>query len=77
VKTVTKQQAITGLEDLGNSVLAGETVIITDAGKPWIQLVPAPKGRPAKSAAAFKARLDRISSKPIRGAAGVLKRLRE
>jgi len=77
MKTVTKQQAIAGLDELGNSVLAGDTVIITDAGKPWIQLVPAPKGRPAKSAAAFKARLDRISAKPIRGVAGVLKRIRQ
>ena len=55
---------------------AGETVIVTHGGKPWIKLVTALKKKPGKSVAAFKARLNRISPKPIPGAAKVLQRLR-
>jgi len=56
---------------------AGETVIVTHGGKPWFKLVPALiKKKPGKSVAAFKARLNRISPKPIPGASEVLSRLR-
>jgi antitoxin (DNA-binding transcriptional repressor) of toxin-antitoxin stability system len=61
---------------LGDLAHSGETVIVTDGGKPWIKLVPALKNRPGKSVAAFKTRLNRISPKPITGASEVLSRLR-
>ena len=61
---------------IGDLAHAGETVIVTHGGKPWIKLVPALKPKPGKSAAAFKARLNRISPKPIPGASEVLSRLR-
>jgi antitoxin (DNA-binding transcriptional repressor) of toxin-antitoxin stability system len=76
MKTVTKQQAVQGFEMIGDLAHAGETIIVTHGGKPWIKLVPALKKKPGKSAAAFKARLDRISRKPIPGATDVLPRLR-
>jgi len=76
MKTVTKQEVVHGFETLGSLAHAGETVIVTDGGKPWIKLVPGSKPRPGKSAAAFRARLKAISPRPIPGAAEVLKRLR-
>lgn len=76
MKTVTKQQAVQRFDMIGDLAHAGETVIVTHGGKPWIKLVPAFKPRPGKSVAAFKARLDRISPKPIPGASEVLARLR-
>jgi antitoxin (DNA-binding transcriptional repressor) of toxin-antitoxin stability system len=76
MKTVTKQQAVQGFEMIGDWAYAGETVIVTHGGKPWIKLMPALKRKPGKSAAAFKARLNSISPKAIPGAAGVLPRLR-
>jgi antitoxin (DNA-binding transcriptional repressor) of toxin-antitoxin stability system len=77
MKTVTKQQAVQGFDTIGDLAHAGQTVIVTHDGKPWIKLVPAFKPKPGKSAAAFKARLDRISSNPIPGASEVLTRLRQ
>jgi hypothetical protein len=41
-----------------------------------MKIVSASKRKRSKSAAAFKARLDRISRKPIAGASKVLSRLR-
>ena len=76
MKTVTKQQAVQGFDMIGDLAHAGETVIVTQGGKPWIKLVPAIKTKSGKSAAAFKARLDRISRKPISGVSEVLSRLR-
>jgi antitoxin (DNA-binding transcriptional repressor) of toxin-antitoxin stability system len=76
MKTVTKQQAIQGFDVIGDLAHAGETVIVTHGGKPWIKLMPALKRKPGKSATAFKARLDGISPKPIPGVADVLSRLR-
>ena len=76
MKTVTKQQAVRGFDMIGDLAHAGETVIVTHGGKPWIKLVPALKRKAGKSAAAFKARLNRISPKPIAGASDVLLRLR-
>jgi len=76
VKTVTKRQAAEGFETIGDLAHAGETVIVTQGGKPWVKLVPALKPKPGKSVAAFKARLNRISPKPIPGASDVLTRLR-
>ena len=75
MKTVTKQQAFQGFDMIGDLAHAGETVIVTQDGKPWFKLVPALKKKPGKSAAAFRARLNRISSKPITGASEVLSRL--
>lgn len=60
---------------IGDLAHAGETVIVTH-GKPWFKLVPALKKKPGKSAAAFRARLNRISPKPIPGASEVVSRLR-
>jgi antitoxin (DNA-binding transcriptional repressor) of toxin-antitoxin stability system len=76
MKTVTKQQAVQGFDMIGDLAHAGETVIVTHGGKPWIKLVPVLKRKPGKSVAAFKARLNRISPKPIPGASEVLSRLR-
>jgi antitoxin (DNA-binding transcriptional repressor) of toxin-antitoxin stability system len=76
VKTVTKQQAVQGFDLIGELAHAGETVIVTHGGKPWIKLVPALRPKAGKSAAAFRARLNRISPKPIPGASEVLGRLR-
>jgi antitoxin (DNA-binding transcriptional repressor) of toxin-antitoxin stability system len=77
MKTVTKQEAAQGFDMIGGLAHAGETVVVTYAGKPWIKLVPALTAKKGKSAAAFKARLNRISPKPVPGASEVLSRLRE
>jgi antitoxin (DNA-binding transcriptional repressor) of toxin-antitoxin stability system len=76
MRTVTKRQAVQGFDMIGDLAHAGETVVVTDGGKPWIKLMPVGRQRTGKSAAAFKARLNRISPKPIAGAAEVLSRLR-
>ena len=76
MRTVTKQQAIQKFDRIGDMVHAGETFIVTHGGKPWFKLVPARKKKPGKSVAAFKARLNRISRKPIPGVSEVLSRLR-
>lgn len=76
MKTVTKEQALQGFDRIGDLAHAGETVIVTNGGKPWFKLAPPPKKKTGKSAAAFKSRLNRISPKPIRGASEVLSRLR-
>lgn len=76
MKTVTKQEVIRGFDTFANLAHAGETVVVTDEGKPWIKLMPAIKAKPGKSAAAFRTRLNRISPKPIPGASELLPRLR-
>ncbi len=76
MKTVTKQQVVQGFDRIGDLAHAGETLIVTHGGKPWIKLVPALTKKAGKSAAAFRARLNRISPKPIPGASEVLSRLR-
>jgi antitoxin (DNA-binding transcriptional repressor) of toxin-antitoxin stability system len=76
MRTVTKQQAAQSFDKVGDLAHAGETVIVTHGGKPWIKLVPVATQRTGKSAAAFKARLNRISPKPIPGVTEVLSRLR-
>jgi antitoxin (DNA-binding transcriptional repressor) of toxin-antitoxin stability system len=73
---VTKREAADGFEKIADLAHAGETVMVTHQGKPWIKLVPALRTKPGKSVSAFKARLDRISSKPIPGASEMLERLR-
>jgi antitoxin (DNA-binding transcriptional repressor) of toxin-antitoxin stability system len=76
MKMVTKQEAVRGFDMVADLAHAGETIVVTRGGKPWIKLVPAFKARPGKSVAAFKARLDGISPKPIPGVCKVLQRLR-
>jgi antitoxin (DNA-binding transcriptional repressor) of toxin-antitoxin stability system len=76
MKTVTKREAVQGFDRIGDLAHSGETVVVTHGGKPWVKLVPVLKKKSGKSAAAFKARLNRISRKPIRGASEVLSRLR-
>jgi antitoxin (DNA-binding transcriptional repressor) of toxin-antitoxin stability system len=76
MKTVTRQEVVDGFDTIGDLAHAGETVIVTHRGKPWVKIIPALKKRPGKSAATFKARLNRISSKPIPGVSEVLSRLR-
>jgi antitoxin (DNA-binding transcriptional repressor) of toxin-antitoxin stability system len=76
MKMVTKQEAVQVFDMIGGLAHAGQTVVVTSGGKPWIKLVPALRARRGKSAAAFKARLSRISLKPIPGASEVLSRLR-
>ncbi len=76
MKTVTKQQAVQEFDMIGDLAHAGETVIVTHAGKPWIKLMPVLKLKSGKSATAFRARLNRISPKPVPGASEVLLRLR-
>ena len=76
MKTVTKQEAVRGFDALGKLANAGETVVVTEGGEPWIKLVPALKAKGGKSAAAFRARLNRISSKPIAGVDEIFARVR-
>jgi antitoxin (DNA-binding transcriptional repressor) of toxin-antitoxin stability system len=76
MKVVTKQQVIDGFDVIADLAHGGETVVVTDGGKPWIKLIPAEKKPSGKSVAAFKARLNRISPRPIPGATEVLSRLR-
>ncbi len=76
MKTVTKQQVVQGFDTFGGLAHYGEKVVVTQAGRPWIKLVPAGKRKAGKSAAVFRARLKRISSKPIPGVEEVLTRLR-
>jgi antitoxin (DNA-binding transcriptional repressor) of toxin-antitoxin stability system len=76
MKMVTKQEAVQGFDLIAALAHAGETIVVTHDGKPWIKLGPALKPKPGKSVAAFKGRLSRISQKPIPGASEVLQRLR-
>jgi antitoxin (DNA-binding transcriptional repressor) of toxin-antitoxin stability system len=76
MRTVTKQEAVDGFDMIADLAHAGETVVVTHDGKPCIRLAPALRAKPGKSVAAFKARLNRISPKPIPGASEVLERLR-
>ncbi len=76
VKTVSKHQAAATFESLGSLVHAGETVLVVNGGKPWLKMVPVKASNGGKSAAAFKARLDRISRKPIAGVSEVLQHTR-
>ncbi len=77
MKTVSKKEATHGFESLGELAHSGEVVLVTHGGKPWIKLVSATVPKHGKSATQIKARLDRISRKPIRGVNEVLKRLRD
>jgi antitoxin (DNA-binding transcriptional repressor) of toxin-antitoxin stability system len=76
VKTVTKKQAMRGFQTLGDMAHSGQTVLVTQEGKPWIKIVTASEQKHGKSAATIRARLTRISAKPINGVPEVLKRLR-
>jgi len=76
VKTVSKDEAAKSFESLGKLVHNGESVLVVNGGKPWLQMIPASKCGSGKSAAQFKARLNRISRKPIAGVTEVLKRTR-
>jgi antitoxin (DNA-binding transcriptional repressor) of toxin-antitoxin stability system len=77
VKTLSKRAAAKSFNSLCDLVHNGETVLIVDGGKPCLKMVPATHRKNGKSAAEFKARLDRISRRPIRGVSAVLKRVRE
>ncbi len=77
MKTVTKQEMVQAFEAFGGLAHAGETILVTQGGKPWIKLLPAGKPKRGKSVAVFRARLNRISPKPIPGAAEVLRELRQ
>ena len=77
MKMVTKREAVDGFDKFANLAHAGETVVVTHDGRPWIKLVSALRVKPGKSVAAFRARLNRISPKPIPGASAVLQRLRQ
>ena len=77
MKTLSKRQAAKSFDSLCELVHKGETVLVLDAGKPCLKMVPATPRKNGKSAAAFRARLDRISRKPISGVTEVLKRARE
>ncbi len=74
MKTITKQEASQGFDTIADLAHAGETVLVTHGGKPWVKLIPTSKGKPGKSAAAF--RLNRISTKPIPGVSEVFERVR-
>jgi antitoxin (DNA-binding transcriptional repressor) of toxin-antitoxin stability system len=76
MKTVTREEVLRGFDIIADLAHAGETVIVTHDGKPWIKLVPALKAKSGKSVEAFRTRLNRISPKPIPGASEVLPRLR-
>jgi len=76
VRTVSKHEAAESFESLGNLVHSGQSVLVVNGGKPWLKMVPAHASKAGKSAAEFKARLDRISRKPISRVTEVLKRTR-
>ena len=76
VKTVTKQEVIRRFDAIGTLAHTGGTVLVTQNGEPWIKLVSAGKPRRVKSNAVFKARLSRISVKPVADVSEVLDRLR-
>lgn len=76
MKTVTKREAARGFDALANSAHPGENVMVTNAGRPWIKLVPVAKRKRGKSAVTFKARLNEISRKPISGVIEVFIRVR-
>ena len=76
MKTVSKREAAQSFETLGDLVHSGETVLVVDGDRPWLKMVPPSTSARGKTAAAFKARLARISRKPIPGVADVLKRTR-
>lgn len=77
MKTLSKRDAAKSFNSLCDMVHNGQTVLIVDGGKPCVKMVPATRRKNGKSAAEFKARLDRISRRPIPGATKVLKRVRE
>ena len=64
------------LAELVKQVQAGNEVVLTNGNKPVAKLVSAHGPKRRKSAAAFKARLNRVSPKPIPGVNEVLARLR-
>ncbi|MEO8428990.1 MAG: hypothetical protein ABI651_17990 [Verrucomicrobiota bacterium] len=76
MKTVTRREAAQDFETFGDLAHAGETVVVTQAGRPWFKMVPPSQPGKVKSAAQFKARLDRISRKPLKGVLEVFKRQR-
>ena len=76
VKKVSKREAARNFGTLCDLVHNGETVVIVQSGKPYLKMIPALPTSNGKSVADFKARLDRISRKPIPGVAEVLKRVR-
>ncbi len=41
MKTATRQEAVRGFDKIADLARAGETVIVTHEGKPWIKLMPA------------------------------------
>jgi antitoxin (DNA-binding transcriptional repressor) of toxin-antitoxin stability system len=69
-------EAAESFESLGDLAHSGETVLVVHGGKPWFKMVPVQPSKSGKTAADFKARLDRISPKPIAEVTGVLKRTR-
>ena len=78
MKTITKKEASQGFDAIADLAHAGETVLVTHGGKPWVKLIPASKHTytSGKSAAAFRARLNRIATKPIPGVSEVFERVR-
>ena len=77
MKTVSKKEATHGFESLGELAHSGEVVLVTHGGRPWIKLISASVPRRGKSATRIKARLDRLSRKPIHGVNEVFKRSRD
>lgn len=74
--TATKEEVLEAFDSFGRRACAGETIMVMDGGKPWVKIMAAKKAKTGKSAAAFKARLNAISKKPIPGATEILARLR-
>lgn len=66
MKTLSKQQAGKNFQEVADLAHEGETVLVMQDGRPWCKIVPA-NGKPAKrkSAAEFRARLDKLFPKPL------------
>lgn len=48
MKTITAQQAAEGFDDYARLAHAGEEILVTHEGQPWVVLAPAPEASPSR-----------------------------
>ncbi len=66
MKTLSKHRAGMNFQEVADLAHEGETIVVTNAGKPWCKVVPADHKLPRrKSAADFHTRLQRLFPKPL------------
>jgi antitoxin (DNA-binding transcriptional repressor) of toxin-antitoxin stability system len=61
MRTVTKQQAVQSFDKVGDLAHAGETVIVTHGGRPWIKLW---ETAPSKTGASTLKKLEKFQKFP-------------